>query len=273
VSGHLTPELVFGYENGLLSPAELLQVHRHVQQCGECRGRLAQSLDIEGMLSPVAEDRPRPSYGLYVTAAAIVLGVALSGWLWFHHGSRPEASAAAHIEFPSFIKDLNPPRQTLMGGPTAEPAGEMSPQGTAVLDTRPTFQWSPQSGDGWTYQVKIFGAASEMVLESAPLQVTQWRPEQDLRPEVNYQWQVTADRKNQRVTLPEPPSTPPRFRVVAPEMARHLRELATGGASHLELASAYAQAGLVKEAHTELDAAIQEHPDDPQLRAIRKRIR
>jgi hypothetical protein len=272
VSGHLTPELVFGYENGLLSPAELRSVHQHVQQCGECRGRLAQSLDIEGMLSPTPKEQKPRSFGMYA-AAAVILGIALSGWFWFHQRLRPGAQTAASIQFPAFIKELNPPRQTLMGEPAGPASGEMLPQGTAVLAARPAFRWPREPGEGWTYQVKIFGPGSDLVVASGAIRTTEWMPDQDLASGVNYQWQVTAERRNQRLTLPELPATPPRFRVVPPETARRLAESAARGASHLELASAYAEAGLVNEARRELEEAIRDHPDDQNLRRLRTQLR
>jgi hypothetical protein len=273
VRGHLTPEIVFGFEHALLSPEELRAAYEHVQECGECRNRLAQSLDIEGMLSSAAPEPKRRSYLPYAAAAAVVLVAALSGWFWFHSQIRPKPLTAASIELPAFIPELNPPHQILMGEPAAPAAGEMSPQGTAVLASRPTFRWLQEAGEGWTYQVKIFGPASDLVLESAETRATQWKPDQDLASGVNYQWQVTATRGTERLTLPRLPSTPPRFRVIAPAEARRLAELSARGASHLELTSAYAQAGLLNEARTELEGAIRDHPDDQNLRRLRDQLR
>jgi hypothetical protein len=273
VSAHLTPELVFGYEHNLLSGVELRSVHEHVQECAKCRERLAQSMDIEGMLSAAEEPLRRDHLsktGVYAAAAAIVLAAGLSGWFWLK--ARPKQPTAVHVDLPAFIQDLNPPHQILMGDPAASAAQGMSPQGTAVIGARPIFQWPRQAGDGWTYKVQIFGPGSKPVLESAEIQTTEWRPDRDLASAVNYQWQVTAVRGNQRLTLPGPPSTPPRFRVVAPETAERIDQLAARGASRLELASAYAQAGLLDDARRQLDAAIHDHPDDPKLRQLRDRL-
>ena len=274
MSSHLTSELVFGYEQGLLSPAELRSVHQHVQDCAACRDRLAQSIDIEGMLSSATEQSPRQrSYLPYAAAAAIVVA-SLSAWFWFRANHKPPSIAL--IELPAFIQDLNPPRQTLMGAPATAPTAEMSPRGTAVLDARPTFRWSSQPGEGWTYKVQIFGASSDLVLESPEIQSTQWTPQQDLAPGVNYQWQVTAHhadpRADQRLTLPGPPGTPPRFRVVDSATAARIRDLIARGASHSDLIAAYAQAGLVTEARREVDAAIRDHPGDSSLRQLRDRL-
>jgi hypothetical protein len=272
VRGHLTREIVFGYDHALLSPKELRDVYQHVQECGDCRDRLAQSMDIKGLLS-AARESPRRSYLRYAAAAAIIfvlLVAGLAGWFRFFVRSKPPL--AARIELPAFIQELNPPHQTLMGEPATAAAEEMSPQGTAVLAARPMFRWPRQPGEGWTYQVKIFGLVSDLVLESGEIRTTEWIPDQDLASGVNYQWQVTAARGNRRLTLPGLPSTPPRFRVVAPETAMRLTELAARGASHLELASAYAQAGLVNEARRELEGAIQDHPDDPNLHRMREQL-
>lgn len=271
--GHLTPEIVFGFEHALLSPEELRDVYQHAQECGECRGRLAQSMDIEGLLS-AARESPRRSYLRYAAAAAVILVILAAGLAgWFRFALRPKPPLAARIELPSFIQELNPPRQTLMGEPATPAAEEVSPQGTAVLAARPTFRWPREPGEGWTYQVKIFGPASDLVLESTETGATEWKPDQDLASGVNYQWQVTAIRGTERLTLPRLPSTPPRFRVTPPEEAKRLAELSARGASHLELASAYAQAGLLNEARTELEGAIREHPDDLNLRQLRDQLR
>ncbi len=270
MSRHLTPELVFGYEQGLLSPAELKSVHQHIQECGECRGRLAQSIDIEGLIVAAQEQPQSRSYLPYAAAAAVVLVALLSGWLWFQSRSKP--ATVASIELPAFVQELNPPRQTLMGEPRATQGGEMSPRGTAVLDPRPTFRWAPQAGDGWTYKVQVFGPGSDLALESPELATPAWRPDQDLRSAVNYQWQVTATRTNQRLTLPGPPDTPPRFRIVDPATAKNISSLVARGVSHLDLASAFAHAGLVDDARRELDRAIQDHPDDPNLHQLRDRL-
>ena len=270
MSSHLTPELVFGYEQGLLSPAELRSVHQHVQDCAACRDRLTPSIDIEGMLSSASQEPPRQRNYLPYAVAAVILVASLSAWFWIQFRHQP--AAIARIELPAFIQDLNPPRQTLMGAPATAPAAEMSPRGTAVIDARPTFRWSSQPGAGWIYKVKIFGAGSDLVLESPEIQTTQWTPQQDLAPGVNYQWQVTAARADQRLTLPGPPGTPPRFRVVDSAQAARIRDFIARGASHSDLAAAYAQSGLLMEARSEVEAAIRDHPDDPNLRQFRDRL-
>ena len=270
MSSHLTPELVFGYEQGLLSPAELRSVHQHVQNCAACRDRLAQSIDIDGMLSSATEQPLRQRSYLPYAAAAVILVASFTAWFWFQFRHKP--AEIASIELPAFLQDLNPPHQTLMGTPATAPAADMSPRGTAVLDARPAFRWSPQPGEGWTYKVQIFGASSDLVLESPEIKTTPWTPLQELAPGINYQWQVTASRTNQRLTLPGPPGTPPRFRIVDPPTAARIRDLVTHGASHSDLAVAYAQAGLLIEARSEVDAAIRDHPDDSNLRELRDRL-
>jgi len=270
VSSHLTPELVFGYEQGLLSPAELRAVHQHVQDCAACRDRLAQSIDITGLLYSASEEPPRQRNYLPYAAAAAILVASFTAWFWIQYRHKP--AGIARIELPAFIQDLNPPRQTLMGAPATAPAAEMSPRGTAVIDARPTFRWSSQPGPAWTYKVQIYDASSDLVLESPEIQTNQWTPEQDLARGVNYQWQVTAARAAVRLTLPGPPGTPPRFRVVVSAQADRVRDLLGRGASHSDLAAAYAQSGLLIEARSEVEAAIQDHPDDSNLRQLRDRL-
>jgi len=270
VSNHLTPELIFGYEQGLLSPAELRSVNQHVHACAACRDRLTQSIDIEGMLTLASVEPPRQRSYLPYAAAAAILVASLTAWFWIQYRHKP--AAIARIELPAFIQDLNPPRQTLMGAPATAPAAEMSPRGTAVLGGRPTFRWSSQPGGGWTYKVQIFGAGSDLVLESPEIQTTQWTPQQDLAPGVNYQWQVTAARAAGRLTLPGPPGTPPRFRIVDSTQAARIGDLIAGGASHSNLAAAYAEAGLLMEARSEVEAAILDYPNDSNLRQLRDRL-
>jgi hypothetical protein len=270
VTGHLTPELIFGHEHGLLSPGEVRSVYRHIEECEECRSRVAKSIDISGLLATVPAPRRR-TYARYVAAAAVVLAACLGWWFWLHLRSQPLETAS--VELPAFLQELNPPPQTLMGAPAAGGSLRMSPQGTAVLAARPTFSWPEQSGEGWTYRVQVFDLRSNPVLESGDLAVTQWTASKELAPGVSYEWQVSASRSNQRLTLPGLAGPPPRFRVIDPDTVRSLSELVARGASHAQLASAYARAGAVDQARRELDVAIREQPNNPGLRRLRGALR
>ncbi len=280
-AGHLPPELSFGYEHGLLSPNELSEVHDHIAACEACRRRLAGRLDSDGMAddarSSLGLGHPRTRGWFFAYAAAAALLVAAAGSLWRARRAPSggddtpavrEALRAGRLPLPGFLNDLASARETLMGGAPGAAVRRLSPAATVVMGGTPRFRWEALPGR-WTYEVRVFRADGEAVAASPRLSGLEWRPEHPLAAGQDYAWQVVASRGEERVTLPEPPASPPRFRVLDSATSARLRELARlHPDSHLLLGVEFARAGAVDDAREEIAAALRESPGRADVRAL-----
>jgi hypothetical protein len=276
----LSPELVFGYQHRLLTPDELRAVHDHIDVCETCREELADTMQAEEMVRDIRSAltvprRPARRFLPYTAAAAAILVIAGSSIWWSRYAAKrrviedgsdepsvQQALRSGRIALPAFLDQLAPARETLMGsGGAAPPARLLSPMATAVLGPSVRFRWEPVEGQ-WTYQVRIFQLSGEPVLASPELTGTEWILEQGLSPGSDFQWQLIASRGSERVTLPGPPSTPPRFRVLDNATTRRLRALAFQHPSaHLLLGVEYGQAGAIDDAKAQLSLAAGQKPN------------
>lgn len=279
---HLRPESVFGYEHQLLTPEELRAVHAHIAVCADCRATLARRMDLDAMAadahSAIASP-PQPAvwhYARWAAAAAILLVSTTAIWLVRRTSpasGEPAAVQAAlrtgRIEVPAFLKELAPAPQVLMGAPGAVSAAQLlSPKATAVLGPIVEFRWQPVEGQ-WTYQVRIFSLSGDRVASSPEIRDNQWICDRNLAPGSDYQWQVTATRGAERITLPPPSDTAPRFRVLDLASATRLRDLARRQPeAHLLLGIEYGGAGLLDDARRELAAAERLEPGRTQIRGL-----
>jgi hypothetical protein len=291
---HLGPEVQFGYRNQLLRPDELRIADAHISTCAACRETLARDMDADGMAESLraeldAEARPRrgPAFVPFAIAAAVLIAASAAIWFSIHRQAQidvanlhdrqtPEEREVSEnvlrtgrLPLPEFVKGLAPPQQVLMGKATGEPSLELiSPVATAVLSARPTFQWKRLDGD-WTYVLRVFRPGSEMVAASGAVSGSEWTPEADLPPGIPYEWQIVAQRGTERVTFPQPPQVPPRFRVVDSTTSERLRELAKNRAGvHLLLAIEYGKAGLIEDARRELETELQHSADTTAVRRL-----
>ena len=154
-----------------------------------------------------------------------------------------------------------------MGASVAAVADRLSPAGTAVLAATPSFSWEPVAG-ARRYRVRVFTLSGEPVAESPAVASLSWTAVEPLGAGT-YQWQVEADRDAGAVTLPGPPDTPPRFRVLDAADAARLLSLAKARPSaHLKLAVEYARAGAVDAARAELQAQLLANPARDDVRAL-----
>jgi hypothetical protein len=277
-SGHLRSETLFGYEHRLLTPEELTAVFAHTAQCADCRLALAARMNVNEMAADAQALLASPpqstvrQFPRYVAAAALIVVSATAFWYSRSHPAASTESPAVeqalrtgHMELPQFLGELQPRRQVLMGGPDAPAAQILSPRGTAVAGLPVEFRWQPLAGD-WTYQVRVFTLTGDPVTTSPDVVTPYWSCQQDLKAGADYQWQVTAVRGSQRVTLPEPSETPPRFRVLDSASAQRVRELANRQQSdHLLLGVEYARAGLLDDARAQLSAAARLAPRRPEI--------
>ncbi|HET7453122.1 MAG TPA: hypothetical protein VFL12_10295, partial [Thermoanaerobaculia bacterium] len=214
-----------------------------------------------------------------VAAAVLVAAAGAAWWARLGPGPSPEKASAPEdarvraalrsgkLPLPPFLMELSPGRETLMGEPAAPRAGRLSPAGVAVLEATPTFSWAGVPG-ARRYRVRIFTLAGEPVDESPAVAGTSWAAVRPLAAGT-YQWQVEAHRDAGTVTLPGPPDTPPRFRVLDRADAARLQSLAKARPSaHVKLAVEYARAGVVDAARAELQAELADHPSRDDVRAL-----
>ena len=279
-SGHLSPEDIFGYEHQLLLPRELVALEAHLTGCPQCRGRLARQMGVEVMVDSVRESLSpnvrTTHYWRY--AAAAVLAMAAGFWLTHRKGDVDEpgpvqmALREQRIAVPAFLQELKPAHQILMGEKVPATVRLLSPAAIAVAGPRVVFKW--QSADRqWRYQVRVFDAEGQPVLSGPETRETEWSTDRGLAAGSTYQWQLTAIRGDERVTVPPPSETPPKFRMVDAGTAARLRTLAHKQPNaHLLLAVEYGEAGLLEDARRELTEAIRSNPSRTELQAIMRNL-
>jgi len=282
-SEHIPAEMMFGYEHGLLKPEEVLRLHQHLDACADCRRLVAGRSGLPEMVGDVRQalNRTEPAargfwpgreWMAYAAAAMLVVAVGI-GYRMMRGGSTAqnpavvEALRTGKIARPAFLAELAGPREILMGRANQPDGDLLSPSGLAVLSRRPSFSWKTLPGS-WRYHVRVYEPSGAVFAESGIIRESSWTCGTDLAQGVTYQWQVTAMREDQRLTLPNPPARPPRFRVVDAATAAHLQRLIQSGAAHLELAVEYGRAGLMDESYREMEAAVALQPRDAGLRQL-----
>jgi hypothetical protein len=101
-----------------------------------------------------------------------------------------------------------------------------------------------------------------------------WVPEVSLPRQRPLLWQVTEIRNGARITAPAPPEPSPRFEIVSAEDARRITESrAINPPSHLLLAILYSQAGLRREAASEIEALSSLNPSSALASSLRQSLR
>jgi hypothetical protein len=164
---------------------------------------------------------------------------------------------AQKIATPTAIRDLTGPESKLLG--SAEPAQRfalLSPVGTVVRNSRPTFRWHQLAG-ATSYGVAILDQDLNLVEKNSPSPQLSWAPTHPLKRDVVYTWQVTAVFEGREITAPAAPAREARFKIISAEKAAALSrtppEIST---SHLKLGIVYAHSGLLDDAEREWRAAI-----------------
>ncbi len=140
----------------------------------------------------------------------------------------------------------------------------IQPKGTVVRTTTPQFLWKPL-GEGVTYEVVIFAINDERPpVSSGVLTETSWTvPElTPLSQGVVYEWEVVVRGEGPEHVPDE--LHRPRFKVIAIDALAAIQEAEKAArGSHLVLTAAYLDAGLLDEAHRELDKLAAENPKSP----------
>lgn len=165
--------------------------------------------------------------------------------------------ANGKVRVPDAVVALAGETGTLLGpGVTAPTFGPVAPLGTAVLSTRPTFQWSASGADRFT--VAVFDEGFTEVARGTNISGTSWTPPVDLPRGAIYRWQITAHRASGDLTAPAPPLPEARFSVLDARMAATVSDQRTRLADEpLALGILLADAGLLTDARIELARAQQ----------------
>jgi Putative zinc-finger len=146
----------------------------------------------------------------------------------------------------------------------------ISPVGVVVESDHPTFQWNAHK-DARQYQVKVYDNKFQLVAESPELKTTTWSAANPLERGKFYSWKVDAHTANGTVTAPLVPAPEAKFKVLEEKKLKEIEELRVQSPdSHLLLAIAYKDAGLVQEASKELKALEKANPDSLFVRKLSK---
>lgn len=180
------------------------------------------------------------------------------------------AITSGRFAAPAALDALRGPSGVLMGEPGTRTAfGPVSPVGTAVRTDRPRFQWASHPA-ATAYRVSVFDPQFEEVATSGDVTGTVWTPRAALPRGVLLRWQVSAVTPADVVTAPAPPT--PEARVLVIDAATDAALEATrrsAQASHLVLAAAYLEAGLVDDARAEVEALTKDNPTLPLVASLR----
>jgi anti-sigma factor RsiW len=199
-------------------------------------------------------------------------------------GAPPEARLAVsralssrRLEPPSVLKGLaEGAADTLMGSGAAAGSSfaPRRPVGKIVRETRPAFSWSPLAG-ARSYTVSVVDAKFRPVAQSRSLDQTSWTTDAPLTRGAVYSWQVTATLADgTEVTAPAAPAPQARFRVLDADAHDRLTRLEKAAPnSRLARGVAYAQAGLLDEAETELKELLKENPRSQVARDLLRSLR
>ena len=169
------------------------------------------------------------------------------------------------VEIPAEIRSLAGEREILAGAPNESSEFQAKrPIATAVRERMPHFRWSEQP-NATHYRVRIVDSESgEVVMTGeSDRRRTEWTPAEPLEAGKVYQWQVDALRDNEVIARsPKPPEPEARFKILSDNERLKVVSigLSTGG-SHLAMAVADIQAGLLDEATEQLRTLAKENPE------------
>ena len=277
-------ELLEAYVDGRLDASDRAQVEALAAQSREVAEDLA---DLTAQRDEVRDGQVEPTVGLgrpkgvRMSRVALVAGIAASTVLAVWLGNRsPRVTEPARVaESSSQLNDVertavaqsianqrvNPPaaivalagKEGTLLGSTATPAtfGPVAPLATAVLSTRPMFEWTGNTTDRYT--VALFDENFTEVTRGT-VSGTSWTPDIELRRGAIYRWQITAHRASGDVTAPAPPQPEARFAILDTRMAALVADQRARLSNEpLALGILLADAGLLSDARIELSRAQQ----------------
>ena len=169
------------------------------------------------------------------------------------------------VQIPESIRALAGNRETLAGAPNESSEFEArSPIATAVRERMPRFHWRALPG-ATHYRIRVvdWNSGNVVMTGQSDGPRTEWTPAEALEAGKTYQWQVEALRENNVIARsPKPPEPEARFKILSD--SERLKVETTGrsvGKSHLALAVAEADAGLLDDAIEQLRILAKENPN------------
>jgi anti-sigma factor RsiW len=184
-----------------------------------------------------------------------------------------KALTAGRIEKSSQLNGLTRAPSSLMGlNGEKQELSVIEPVGNVLMTNRPTFRWSTMVG-ATGYGVEVYDDEFTLVAASPQLTNNSWSLPQSLRRGSIYSWQVKTVKDGQQITSPRPPAPQARFRVLDQARANELSKAKRAyPSSHLTLGLLYAEAGLLKEAESELHLLQKANPESELTRNLLRQV-
>ncbi|HEV8423189.1 MAG TPA: hypothetical protein VGQ40_07580 [Chthoniobacterales bacterium] len=184
-----------------------------------------------------------------------------------------EAISLGRAPIAPAVVELRGTREALAG---AAEAGKgfrvLDPIGTLVETPQPILHWSQAEG-ATGYRVNLVSQKGGAVANSPLLdgRTQEWKPEQPLRADETYEWEVEALRGGEMMAkAPAPPEPEARFAVLPNDKRDDLEKLrAKFGRSHLIMGLAYARTGLLAQAQSEFEQLTKENPQSELAKNLR----
>jgi hypothetical protein len=165
-------------------------------------------------------------------------------------GTVQTAVKSGKITFPAFLSVI---RGTLnLRGETDEKTIALVPNGEAIRQISPRFNWQTFAATGEKYIVEIFDGENNSVEISPALSVTNWTPKNALRRGQIYKWEVRAEK-----TDGSPKMFAGKFKVLEQKRVDDLASISTK--SSFVRGVVFASNGLLSEAKKEFQQAVKEN--------------
>jgi anti-sigma factor RsiW len=175
---------------------------------------------------------------------------------------------------PQSISSLTGKAGVLMGGGKEGVAFALvSPVGTIVSSTRPTFRWQNLKG-ATGYSVTVLDLDFNPISKSPVLGSTSWTIAEPLERGRTYVWVVTAIKDGKELKSPVAPAPEARFKVLEKATADEvLKSRQDYRDSHLISGMIYAQAGLLDEAEREFELLVHANPKSAVAHKLLRNLR
>jgi hypothetical protein len=283
-------DLIAFAENGL-GDADRELVETHIASCARCAEDVRDIVEIRAeMAAPAPGSRRTWKYAVGTVAgiaAVVAIAVLLRSPIWRTPNKEASASpappresvpsaspremaisreeqaavdaaiAASRVDVPSDVRALAGSVGQLLGGDAVSRAMlPLSPSGTVVAGSLPSFSWQPIAG-AVSYRVAVFDPAFRELASSGSLTTTSWTPTAQLPSGVPLAWQVTARMaKGSEVIAPAPPRPEARFTVLDAAAAAKVADLRSRLADQpIALGILLAKTGLLDDAAREFERA------------------
>jgi hypothetical protein len=167
-----------------------------------------------------------------------------------------------NLPIPNWVKELQGSAEVLMGESSdGYPIQLISAVGMVLESTTPEFRWNALAG-ARDYQVSVYDPSFKLIIASGPVSQTSWTCRTKLSRGVTYTWKLSAVRNGEEIFSPIPPAPPAKFKILEQEKLQEITNLRKEK-SHLMLAIAYSQAGMLPEARLELSELSKQNPSSP----------